>query len=117
MVDVPRSSIDPVKVITEHDLLKWVGTALTMLIVPLMFWVVTSQSSRLDRLAEGLNQLHEQVAVLQVKLKVHSELTTAEFDATKSQIRAVGDKVQGLREDAGKLLQVVSIKAAKGKRP
>ena len=107
MVDVPRSSIDPVKVITEHDLLKWVGTALTALIVPLMFWVVTSQSSRLDRLAEGLNQLHEQVAVLQVKLKVHSELTTAEFDATKSQIRAVGIRFKGLETTLGSYFKLL----------
>ena len=115
MVVVPRSSVDQVKILTEHDVLKFVGTVASALLIPLMMWSFISLHNQLGDLSKGLTDLHEQVAVLKVELKKHHEYTAAEFDVTKAQIRNVGAVTQSLRSDAADLMKTISIKAAKRK--
>jgi hypothetical protein len=98
MVTVPRSSIDQVKIITEHDLLKFVGAATTALLVPLILWTFISLHNELGELSKGLVELHEQVAVLKTELKKQHEYTAAEFDVTKAQIRNVYDATKDVRK-------------------
>ncbi len=108
MVDVSRSSIDRVKVLTEHDLLKFLGTMATAILIPLVLWMFISTHSQLEKLTESYYSLHEQVAVLEDKLKKHHEYTAAKFTEAK-------DQMQGLREDAGAVIKVMNAKTAKGK--
>jgi hypothetical protein len=113
MVAVPSSSV---KYITEHDILKFVGALASALLVPLVAWLFISLSGKLTTLDDHIRSLDVQVAVLQEKLKHHAETVAAEFDSTKSQIRAHGLIVQGIRSDATDLIRAVSTKVVKPKR-
>ena|SRR5208337_1066533 len=112
MVVVPPRSLDPVKVAFEHDLLMLVGRAVTVVLLPLLMWLFVSTHNELEKVRTGLAEVHEQVAVLTVELRRHVSVTAAEFDAAKSQIRANGLIVQGLRTDAGELLKHIALKTA-----
>jgi len=100
------------KLITEHDVLKLLGTMATAILIPLLMWTFISLHNKLDALTSSVVDLHEQIAVLKVEFKKQHEYTAAEFDATKSQIRAAGAVVQGLRSDAGDLIKAVNAKTA-----
>jgi len=117
MVAVPRSSIDQVKVITEHDVLKFIGTLATALLIPLLMWSFISLHSTLGALSDKVVELHEQVAILKMEMRKQYEHTVAEFDATKSQIRqstsAVTELASGTRELVSKT--VLKVKTAKRK--
>src|SRR5208337_4537149 len=115
MVTVPRSSIDQVKFITEHDILKFVGTVATALLVPLMMWSFISLHSTLGVLSDKVTELHEQVAVIRQDIKSQREYISAEFDVSKSQVRAVGEIVKDFRAEAGELARSIGVKAAKRK--
>ena len=112
MVAVPNSSI---KYVTEHDILRFIGTLASTLLVPLIIWLFVSLSSQLSTLGDHIHRLDVQVAVLQSEVKKHRETAAAEFDAAKSQIRTTSALVQGLKEDANSLIKVINTKAAKGK--
>jgi len=117
MVAVPSSSIDQVKVVTEHDVLKFIGTLATALLIPLLMWSFISLHNTLSSLSDKVIELHEQVAILKTEMKKQHEYTAAEFDATKSQIRqgvsAVSDLADGTRELVKKT--VAKVKTAKRK--
>jgi hypothetical protein len=110
MVTVPRSSLDPAKVITEHDLLKFVGTLATTLLIPLAMWGFYGINTKVNTLVDNVHKLDVQVAVLQSQLRQHHDYTAAEFDATKTQIRAVGQVVNDLTSNAKLLVKIVSEK-------
>jgi predicted PurR-regulated permease PerM len=113
MVAVSQSSV---KYITEHDILKFVGALASALLVPLVAWLFISLSSKLTALDDHIRNLDVQVAVLQEKLRKHSETVAAEFDATKSQIRSHNLIVQGVRSDTTDLINAVNTKVVKPKR-
>ncbi len=115
MVAVPRSSVDQVKLITEHDLLKFAGVIGTALLIPLLIWSFTTLHNDFSAISNSVHELDTKVAVLQSQIKQFRELTSAEFDATKSQIRATNLAVIGLRTDTGDLLRVITTKTAKRK--
>lgn len=115
MVVVPHTSVDQVKLLTEHDVLKFVGTVATALLIPLMMWSFISLHNTLNSLGDKVVDLHEQVAVLKVELTKQREHIAAEFDSTKSQVRASTLVMQGLRSDTGDLMKTITLKAAKRK--
>jgi predicted nucleic acid-binding Zn-ribbon protein len=115
MVDVSHSSIDRVKVLTEHDLLKFLGTMTTAVLIPLVLWMFISTHNQLEKLTESYYTLHEQVAVLEDKLKKHHEYTATKFTEAKDQLTATSTAVQGLREDAVAVIKVMNTKTAKVK--
>jgi hypothetical protein len=113
MVAVSRTSIDQAKFITEHDVLKFAGALASAILIPLVMWSFISTHNAISNLSRGLTELHEQVAVLQTKLDKYQDYAKAEFDVSRSQVRAVGDMVKDFRAEAGEFAKSVVAKSAK----
>jgi hypothetical protein len=115
MVVVPRSSVDHCKFITEHDVLKFVGTAATALLVPLLIWMFASMHSGFTELSKSAADLDKRITVLQVELMRYQDYARAEFDVSKAQVRAVGEVVKDFRAEAGELAKAIGARAASSK--
>jgi len=89
-----------------------VGRVVTVVLLPLLMWLFVSTHNELEQVRMRLAEVHEQVAVLTAEFRRNVNVTAAEFDAAKSQIRANGLIVQGLRADAGELLKHIVLKTA-----
>jgi len=92
------------KIVTEHDVLKWLTTAITAVVIPLMLGLVWSMSAKFDKLAESHQSLAIEVATLKGQLSQHHKYITGEFEATKSQLNEAWHSLKGLERSTADLV-------------
>jgi len=115
MVTVSSSSVDPVKAITEHDALKFVGTLVTTLLLPSVLWMFINMNTKLNDMVSSIHKLDIQVAVLEEKAKVRHTSITFQSLATRAELINIKESIQQVKHDLPILIKIANPKTGETK--